>query len=70
MAGLILDQEDDVPEHLRWYFSHFLREISGSQEMAFGNADFYIKMVHSLLFIYLQCPLCLMFSAGTDWCAA
>ena len=39
MAGLIQDREEDDPKRSRRYFSHFLREIYGSQEMAFGNTD-------------------------------
>ena len=41
MTGLSQDREEDVPEHSRHYFFHFLLEISGSQEMAFENADPY-----------------------------
>ena len=46
MPGLSRDQEEDVPEHLRRYFSHFLWELSGSREMAFGNTDLYVGLLY------------------------
>ena len=41
MTGLSRDRKVEFPEGLTPYFSHFLREISGSREIAFGNADLY-----------------------------
>ena len=40
--GQSRDREGELPECLRRYFSRFFREIFGSREMAFGNADLYL----------------------------
>ena len=39
MPVLIRDREEDVPECSGLEISWIFREKSGSQEMAFGNAD-------------------------------
>ena len=57
MAGLIWDWEEDVPKCLIPYFSHFLREISGSWEMAFGNADLYFFVMPNMEFTLDKCNL-------------
>ena len=37
MAGIILDWEEDIPEHPRWEISRFLGEISGSRKWHSGT---------------------------------
>ena len=54
IAGLSRDREEDVPEHLDTSFPGFFWEKSGSQEMAFGNADPYLRQVFLKLILSIH----------------